>query len=233
MSQPSIFVLDILSVNIPPSFRCASAQLTKRFSAVPQTLDTIIYDISQGGWDEDDQLLTFRIDQVGGLPGLVLSIEINCMTAAGLTDPYCYSRNATLNVTMAPYAFGNLLFNVTLVDSGGTDRGGRDTATQQLSLDVLPANEVPFLTLETRQLIVSGRNNESVLIEKAGLVSSASLGHYEDASTPCPPDFSCENQTGSFELVPVDGPDVTSMMFQTLPSISWPTYLISFSLKTY
>ena len=118
------------------------------------------------------------------------------------------SDNTTLLFVLAPYMYGNATFNVSMRDSGGTARGGQDTAlsNRSFTICVLPINHPPVFSLLLSQFRV---------YENSGYHSFNMLNLFNKGS----PNGNEENQTVSFIVTQLDCIGCVSSMFSSGPEI--------------
>ena len=147
------FILQVQPVNDAPSFHLLSFVQTPETDAGVVTAITVASDISRGPplstgvWNEDDQLVTFTVT-------LVTMSDSNNDLFADNGMPIITS-DGILTLELEPYMNFSVVLNVSLQDSGGQERGGKDTSTwQSLTLKVLPVNQRPSFRLPTSEIHV-------------------------------------------------------------------------------
>jgi hypothetical protein len=152
LTAPHVFLLDVLPVNDRPSF-----QLGEKNSALvsneddPILIENFAIQVSNGGWKEEDQLVTFTVLHTSGWP-LFDKAEVECVE--GKNKP-CSSGFARLVLVPIPNRFGKVSYTLTMRDSGGTDHGGVDTSfSQTFTVEVFPKNDPPSFSLSVSDVIV-------------------------------------------------------------------------------
>lgn len=113
-SSPQVFTITVTGVNDAPTFVPGPNQ-TVSHPAGAQTIDGWATSITAGP-DESGQTLAF-----------VLTNDNNGL----FTVPPALSSTGTLRYTPAPGYYGTATVRLTLKDDGGTENGGRDTASAQ------------------------------------------------------------------------------------------------------
>jgi len=141
LTAPQDFLLHVLPVNDRPSF-----QLGEKNSALvsneddPILIENFAIQVSNGGWKEEDQLVTFTVLHTSGWP-LFDKAEVECVE--GNNKP-CSSGFARLVLVPIPNRFGKVSYTLTMRDSGGTDHGRVDTSVSQtFTVEVFPKNDPP------------------------------------------------------------------------------------------
>eukprot|EP00961_Rhodomonas_salina_P146600 1973653-Rhodomonas_salina.1 len=245
------FEIHVWEINSIPSFQITTTVITviERVALNLERFQDFIVAIDQGGWNEEDQEVTFVIEKVSGPAGVHDSISAMCRT----TSPHlCTGENASLSFGLSEFRWGVLKFNVTIVDNGGVERGGIDRSQQQqFSIQVTPVNNKPDFGLASpvvevnessscistspidfSSLVKSEDCNTSVpfVFDLKGIIQYLSFGAFEDGPDDCPKNFLCEAQTGSMEIWPNDLA-VASQLFEVLPSISLSDSSIHFKVK--
>ncbi|MDX1432308.1 MAG: Ig-like domain-containing protein [Gammaproteobacteria bacterium] len=123
--------ITVLPVNDAPTFTLAAANVPVEEDDGPQSIAGFASDISAGPADEAGQALAFA-----------LSVDDPSLFAAGPT----LGLDGTLEFTPADNAFGIATVTVTLMDDGGTERGGVDvSAPQVFTITIAPLNDVPVV----------------------------------------------------------------------------------------
>lgn len=152
-TDPHDFLLLVRPVNDPPSFNLAalaSAPIQVREDEVIR-IDHFAINISNGGWAEEDQAVTFMVNQVAGLAGLFKVQQVECLEGR---DKPCASGSAGLYFIPSENRFGEASYTLQMKDSGGTARGGTDTSIiHSFSVKMWPENDPPSFALATSDVI--------------------------------------------------------------------------------
>lgn len=130
LAASRLFKLTVLPVNDPPSFT-PGPDVVVFEDAGQAVLSHWAADLKAGPANESDQQL---------LPIQVSTAPTNLFAALPAFD-----QDGTLRFIPAPNAFGTNRVTVRLQDTGGTDRGGVDAATNTFTLQVLAVNDPPTL----------------------------------------------------------------------------------------
>ena len=145
-SEPAYVTLEVLPVNQAPTFVLVAPVLAASERAEDWEFSALVADlVSPGGWGEDlYQKLSFSVEVLTGVRGLVTSETVD------LTLP-----NATLRFAVAAHRFGSARLRLNLTDTGGRDRGGIDSSSQEFDVEITAANDAPSVTLQSRQLVIN------------------------------------------------------------------------------
>jgi hypothetical protein len=153
-TQPQDFLFVVKPVNDPPMF-----EIPPEYTNFTIDEDEVLrvprfaVNISNGGWSEDDQVVSFTIVQVGGDVGLAERWQVVCEEGKGKP---CTSGYARLELVPAANRYGKASYSMIAIDSGGTDREGKDTSeARSFSLTVTPKNDQPSFSLATSTVTVS------------------------------------------------------------------------------
>ena len=147
----------VLPINDIPTFELPDAVVVEEGSSAYSQSD-IAFNISRGSWFEDahgEQTRTFEVVVVSHTPDVGVSIFA--------VDPEL-SANGTLTFELIPEGYGNVTLNVTLKDSGGTERGGVDTSeTHSMMVIVSPLNQQPLFHLSSLRVIVAEDSGVNII----------------------------------------------------------------------
>jgi hypothetical protein len=122
------FTIDVLPVNDAPSFTTGADQSVLE-DAGPVTVSGWATGISAGPSNESSQALQF--DLVADDPSLFA------------VQPAVDAGTGTLTYTTQADEFGTTTVTITLMDDGGTDRGGVDSVTDTFTITIEPVNDPP------------------------------------------------------------------------------------------
>ena len=141
----------VLDVNDQPSFDMLGL-VSVWEDQVDIEVGSVCFNIDRGSpnGNEDYQEVSFFLELIDGDASLFsdfdsfnASSDSDSFTDSGV-GPVELSSNGTLTFTLAPSANGNATFSVTMVDSGGTARGGENTAAvKNLTINVASVNDRP------------------------------------------------------------------------------------------
>ena len=148
-SSVATFNISIASSNTAPSFTI-SEQLNidevdqNARVALPKIATQILKgpDISDNGplgedWTESQQSITFHV------------VPLENETSSSLFGNVAISPSGTLELELSPGLGGSQLYNVTLVDDGGTDNNGQNVSeTVTVNITVIHANRAPTFTID-------------------------------------------------------------------------------------
>lgn len=146
VSETLPFAVHVVFVNHAPSFEIAEPEVTA-WEGIKTLLPGFASNISKGSptGSEDWQTLSFE----------VRILE----SSAPMFDPLniTISPEGDLFFTLARFENGFARFEVTLVDDGGTERGGENTSTTAtFNVTVLPVNNRPEFALPTPVEVLEG-----------------------------------------------------------------------------
>ena len=113
-SESIEFVIEILHVNVQPAFELDVLDPLPQ-NAPPFFQENFAFEIEAGPPSENWQNVTFEVVLASGDSSIFIS-------------PPAITVNGTLSFETKPYREGTALFNVTLVDDGGWERGGINTS---------------------------------------------------------------------------------------------------------
>ena len=174
------FLIKILPVNYAPTFsliggvnlcgcdrELADSDLQRSTSLAPnrvvllqndlkvQNVSGFAFDISRGDFMEDSQRLSFELVVIHeGSKGLVPNENASNSSSMFTVQP-SISEGGELIFQLAQDAYGRVTFNVTAVDSGGTERGGKNrSAVHVFTIDVLFVNQAPSFDLANNTITV-------------------------------------------------------------------------------
>ena len=142
------FTVAVLPVNNAPSFNLSTAIVTLDEGSVVRAIPEFAFVVSKGSptGNEDNQNVSFIVWLTDG--------DRDIFAADGLPQIEVDSAsNCTLRFELAPFMNGNVTFNVSLHDDGGTERGGSDTSENMtFTVAVLPVNQAPSFNLSTKTI---------------------------------------------------------------------------------
>lgn len=168
----------------------------------------LIFDLmsgqTPGPWNEQEQSLSFILVQISGNPLWFVPGQAPRISPDG-----------TLSLALKPAVYGTAVFNVTLADSGGTDRGGVDVSgIQQLTLDILFVNHPPTFRATPAMAVLQNSGGPQLVEE---FFSEINLGDAEEGWQELT--FVVTFSAGDADL------------FDTLPSFT-PDGVLNFSVAT-
>lgn len=152
-TAPQDFLFLVVPVNDQPTFRLASIASAemKIDEDVTLHIEHFALDISNGGWNEQDQVVSFVLIQTSGVRGLFSQEQIECTD--GHSKP-CTSGNARLVFKPNSDRYGSASYSLMLKDSGGTERGGIDTSVvHTFSIRIWPKNDAPSFYVSTSTVV--------------------------------------------------------------------------------
>ncbi|QGJ69328.1 Hypothetical protein PBC10988_10020 [Planctomycetales bacterium 10988] len=123
------FTIQVHSVNDPPELTASNPPSSLEDGGVQEIQGWA--QAEPGPSNEDAQSISYTLTVLSGSE-LLQSIDLY--------------ENGTLTYQSVADAFGEVTFEVTVEDDGGTDNGGINTFTQQFSFEITPVNDVPVLT---------------------------------------------------------------------------------------
>ena len=148
-SESIEFVIEILHVNVQPAFELDVLDPLPQ-NAPPFFQENFAFEIEAGPPSENWQNVTFEVVLASGDSSIFIS-------------PPAITVNGTLSFETKPYREGTALFNVTLVDDGGWERGGINTSdVRTLNVTVIYINHAPTFTLPEMTLLATGVIDASV-----------------------------------------------------------------------
>jgi len=241
VSVPAYFEIFVLPVDSTPSFNLSQNLTILEDSRV--SYPNFATNIKPGGWNEQNQLFTFRFELVHGPTGVGEVVLLTCYQPdAG------FCRNGSAMLTFSPGAdrFGDIVYNVILIDSGGA------STKKTLAISVVPVNDQPSFRLAADSMIaIAGTGcktgdvahnewefpNEAVcrpeddgVQERVGFVRGISLGPFENGPHMCPEFTTCQSQSATFVVIPWDQSE-TARVFMQLPMISFPDGKLHFRIR--
>jgi len=151
------FLLNVLSVNQPPTVTFSTNRLVfnQNFGAVTNT--TLISNISSGPANQSSESNYF-----------VLSYTTNFYAQTPAVD-----TNGVLTFQVGTNISGTSLIKFVLVNSGSITNGGQNSLTNTLTLDVLYVNQAPTFNLSTNLLVLS---EEAKLTTNAAFLTGIYVG---------------------------------------------------------
>ena len=247
LSLPHVLDIRIVPVNSQPTFELVAGlfHLREHHDDQSSVIAPFITSMHKGGWREQDQTLSFAINQISGPHGLAGGFSVVC------PDGHCLGRHASLEFWSPSDRFGGITFEVTLFDDGGDQNWAEHNSTQEFSVEVMPVNEAPVFRLAASVVTVQEDScgsqdayaSDTFVVSPCetpgsrvhsirGFAQSISLGRYENGPGECEanPVSECESQTGNFTVVSID-PAFAALVFDVKPYIEWPSGDMHFELQ--
>ena len=251
-SEAKFLSISVLPVNSVPLFSLAAEQVST-MQDVALTQAEFAINVAAGPWQEHDQELSFSLAVVAGPRGVDLVADLTC---TGQDANLCASGEAILHFVPVPGRFGTLFFDVTLRDSLGNETtqpltlvvsNVNDPPNFRFASDkiVVDANEGcvtselgrdEWLFVDKAKCVL----NSDLVFSRVNFAQGITFGPFEDCNEAdlsrqdcgqagCRDYDPCEEQTGSFTVVPEDA-DAAASVFEVLPSIALDGH-IEFTLK--
>ena len=176
-----VLLIDVMPVNDAPTFVMGSP-LSFDEQPVQRTYNNIEIgsDVRTGPWGEDSQTAIVRLVQTAGPQGVLVAPSVSISNG----------DRVLLNFTLAQDRFGNMTFNVSIVDNGKRDLGGRDSSTYVLTIIVNGINNVPWLQVASNKLLVN-RNSGCSGLDLFGGARTRKVASGGDASGASSPQVQC------------------------------------------
>ena len=152
-SDAKSFLLHVIPVNSRPTF-----DIPKTILNLNETHDRVVhhepkalFNVSPGGWKEHDQLLSFKIMQISGVRGLGF-LAVSCSEQQMEDEVGCSPGTVGLEFESVENRFGEAQFSIQLMDDGGSEDGGKNSTTHQISVRIRPRNNAPSFRLAAATL---------------------------------------------------------------------------------
>ncbi len=160
------FVVTILPVNQPPSFKLAGLQVSALENSPASTVTGWVTNVSAGPANESGQKVVFLVTGLSN-PGL-------------FAVPPAISDVGDLTFTPALNQFGSAIIAVVGKDDGGTQNGGVDTSrAQTFTVTITPVNQPPSFRLAGTNVVTIENTG---LITKIGWVTNVVAGPANEVS---------------------------------------------------